>query len=299
MKKTLVAYMVALFAVVGLLNVAQTQDGYGAYLDKYINGDTVSQYVNAVDTDTPLLIKYIGSSKFAKVAVAGTGTSTITFTQDNTDGTTADTTLECPVSGALGGVIDQTNAACNTLGEIADIINGSTDWRAVILDGYRTDDLNGTNGDFIAQAATLNVMNPAGLAVLRDTSVGTAEYVTRALTNKRDMRYYVGPDGTLIRKPFADSRVVVMESISNLDLSAAGSFKVDSVDVTHSAKGAETVTTKVNRATQDAAQDVFSWLPFGLFGKKGQKVVLRHTDAGAITAATTWTVWGLEYDYKR
>ncbi|MHC4369641.1 MAG: hypothetical protein ACYSW8_18680 [Planctomycetota bacterium] len=297
--KKLLAYMVALFAVVGLLNVAESQDGYGAYLDKYINGETASQYVTALDTDTALLIKYVGSSKFAKVAVAGTGTSTITFTQDNTDGTTADTTLECPVSAPLGGVIDQTNANCNTLGEIVDIINASTDWRAVILDGYRTDDVNGTNGDLVAQAATLNVMNPAGIAVLRDTSVGTAEYVTRALTNKRDMTHYVSSNGTLISNPFADFRTVVMSSISNLDLSAAGTFKIDSVKVTHKAAGSETVTTHVNRATQDAAQDNFSYLPFGLFGKKGEKVVLRHSDAGAIVAATTWSVWGLEYEFAR
>src|SRR5687767_6845145 len=82
--------------------------------------EAVAGILSADDTDTAMLIKFVGPStgstttmNSGKVEVAVT-TSDITFTSGAAGSEAADTSLECPVSGALGGIIDVSNAACNT-----------------------------------------------------------------------------------------------------------------------------------------------------------------------------------------
>jgi len=109
------------------------------------------------------IVRYVGATPSVDDTVT-TASNTITFKQNGA----ADTTLECPIVGGLGGIIDTSNAACDTLGEVVDTINGSADWEAVLLDGLRSDATGTTQ--LLAVAAS-DATGKAGLNVYFDTTV--------------------------------------------------------------------------------------------------------------------------------
>ena len=133
----------------------------------------VSATMLAADTSPMFYIKFVGApgtGTTATTTVAVTTTS-LTFVYNGA----AYTGFECPVSGALGGVIDTSNAACDTLGEVVDTINsdrGTTTslgkFRAVIGAGLRSDASNAT---MLADAADSEVTTPNGEIVYWDSSV--------------------------------------------------------------------------------------------------------------------------------
>lgn len=288
-------------------SVGVSQDYFFASLNNFFQGESIGGYRNAVDTDVALLIRYIGSaSDFAQVAVGGAAVDTLTFTQDDTDGTTASTELECPVSGALGGVIDLTDAACDTLGEIVDIINASTGWRVIILDGLRSDVFDGTSGGFLADAADQDCQSIEGDSILVDTSEGaTPEWATVAITDLRSMQDYVSNIGAagvtrkLIPTPFMGKRAAILRVVSLLNQSAAGTVEIYSVLVKNAeAGGSETVTTLHVLATADNTEDDFNWYPYGIMGRKDEKLIIRFIDPGAYTAVTRIAAYGIEWDHR-
>lgn len=294
------------FSLMLVASVGVTQDYFFRSLDAFFAGETIGEYMTATDTDVALLVKYIGTANtMATITVGGAAVDTLTFMQDDTNGsTTASTEFECPVSGALGGVVDLTDASCDTLGEVVDIINASTGWRAVILDGFRTDIVDGTTGGFLADAADQDCQSVVGDKLLWDSSEPTSEVLTIALTNKRSMADYLGGPGAtgdLFENPFQDWRTALLRSVSTVNSSAAGTWQIYSVLVDNDeGGGAETVSTLINRATQDNSEDDFNYYPYGVMGKKGEKLVLRWDDPGTIAAATlTWSAYGIEWEYAR
>jgi hypothetical protein len=118
----------------------------------------------------------------------------------------------------------------------------------------------------------------------------------------RDMTYYVPPDNIerfMPENPYAEFRTILMRQVSNLDLSAAGTFTVYSLETTYrTSGGAEIVNTLHVQATQDAAEDDFDFSPEGLPGRRGERMVIRHTDAGTIVTPTSLSAYGLEYRYR-
>lgn len=257
-----------------------------------LRGDTVAQAVSAVSTDTPLVVKYIGSSAIAKLAVDAS-TGDLTFTQGAV-GTETDTTLECPVSGALGGVIDVSNAACDTLGEVVDIINASTDWRAVIVDGLRADSANNT---LITLAADAGVQAPGGLGLLNDGTVSLT--MTRALTDKRTMASYLGGGNTLLVNPFRGERTVAYQfSATTTYSSGTSTLQVISVkpDIRNGSETATVVWSAAGGAT--TVLGTLNFQPFGIFGRKDEKLLVRVLNSAVMTAATG-NAYGNEYKYQQ
>ena len=297
---------ITLFLVSLLLiaSVGTTQDYFFGALDRMLQGEAIGVNRTALDVDELILVRFIGdgTDTFAKVTVGGAAVDTLTFTQDATDGTTASDEFECPESGALGGVIDLTDTSCDTLGEVVDAINESTSWRAVILDGLRTDVVNGTTGGFLADAADQDCQSMVGDKLLSDTSEATAEWVTMAVTESRSMEDYLGgsgPSSNLIPRPFEGKRAAILRAVSVLDQSAAGTFAVSSVDVDNAENGgSETVTTLFTLATADATEDDNNWYPYGLMGRKDEKLIIRYIDSGALTAVTRAHVYGVEWDHR-
>lgn len=173
----------------------------------------VSNTMLAADTSPALYIKFVGSSAIAATStVAVEADGNLTFVYNGA----AYTGFECPVSGALGGVIDVSDAACDTLGEVVDIINADTSpgaFRAVIAAGLRSDS---SNDSFLADAADTEVTTPNGeivywdSSILDDHEVGLWDYSigARAFLN-----------GTQLPKnPFADRDTVLLyssETITN------------------------------------------------------------------------------------
>ncbi len=283
--KRLLTLAASALVVLGLLALpAQTQ----SYATLY-NSNPVQGALGADDTDVALLVKYIGTNAGGgEVDVAAGGDITFTVAAG------ADTTFECPVSGALGGIIDVSNAACDTLGEVVDIINTSTsDFRAVILDGLRTDSSNDTLLDSTADADALG-----GLELKWDTSVVFTS--TIALTPWRTIDDYLAADNKLIKNKYLGTRAVMF--IANATSTyGSGTSAYSAVSALAENKngylGTETVTTHYSTAAGATTVNAeFSHVNFGLYGKRDCKMVVRLTNSAAM-ASTVHYVYGLHFNY--
>lgn len=150
-----------LFAVLGLLALAVTpafaQSGSP-------DGEPLGDYTAAVDTDPALIFWYVGSDTTGTATVTIAAGGDISFDQ----GGSADTTIECPLSGAYGGIIDVSNAACDTVAEVVDIINttSGSEWRVAPLAALGTDS---TDNTLLAVGAT--EARGDGYVALWDSSV--------------------------------------------------------------------------------------------------------------------------------
>lgn len=133
----------------------------------------VGQIYTAADTTPQVYVKYFAPPG----STIPTATTTLAIEADGNytfvvNGA-AYAGFECPVSGALGGVIDVSDAACNTLGEVVDTINSTAAtfstgyFRAVIANGLRSDSSDATG---LARAASTLVSTPEGQVVFWDSS---------------------------------------------------------------------------------------------------------------------------------
>lgn len=134
------------------------------------------------DTDIVLLVKYIGSSASGTVTVAADGN--ITFKHGAVGAEANDTS----VGGAAdsGATIDVSETTEDTLGEVVDLINGSANWCAVIVDGLRDD----TATDALLLMSASQAKIEGGLQLLADTDT---RLVTRRLIAPDMMRKSIEP----------------------------------------------------------------------------------------------------------
>ncbi len=167
--------MLKLFAVLALLasaTVASAQNPVSPVL--YQSVTPVSRARAAADIEPALVIKYFppkGQSAFTGTTTVATAATSLAFVVNGA----AYSGFEAPVSGALGGVIDMTDASANTLGEVVDVINSTPTtfstgyFRAAIVAGLRSD-VTSTLA-FVADAADTDVTTPGGEVIYWDTSV--------------------------------------------------------------------------------------------------------------------------------
>jgi hypothetical protein len=259
------------------------------FLEKLLGGEPVGASLSAVSTDTAIVIKYVGgASGGGEVAVAdATGDITLTI------GGAADTTTECPVSGAYGGVIDVSNASCNTLGEVVDAINFSDNWRAAIVNGLRSD----SSDNMLYTIAATNADAKDGLALAWDTAVALKMTQTLAPSESADMYW----DGTaakpnLFANPFADHQMCATWYSENVTTGGAATITFYSVKQqqargklnaagTGFTGGSSTVTTLFSAA--GGATTVVRELDFlphaPICSKKGEKLVMRTSATSSLT----------------
>jgi hypothetical protein len=245
----------------------------------------VNQYVSSDDGGIVLLIKYYpGVSTNTSATVASTSTSDLTFQVASA----AYTGFECPVSGALGGIIDVTNAACNTLGEVVDIINATAEnfatgfFRAVIVDGLRSD-----SSAALLTAGATQATRSDGLPIYSDTSANFAVGETRALVPiqcRDDISCWVTPQGKLIENPFGGTRTKLtwFEGKSTYG-SGTSVLNVYSVKMGQKAAGTSTTTTLWSEAmgatTVNKQFTQFQYVP--IYGLPNEKLVVRITNSAA------------------
>jgi hypothetical protein len=249
----------------------------------------VSQFVSADDQGVAILVKYypgVSTNTSATVAVVQ-GTS-LTFQV----AAAAYTGFECPVAGALGGIIDETNASCNTLGEIVDAINSTSEtfasgfFRAVIVDGLRADSAD----DLLADAGT-QVTKAYGHPIYSDTSANFAVGETRALLPgdcRTDIKCFVTPAGKLIQNPYFGQQTMVnwVEGYSTYGGGTSG-LRIYSVKATNKATGSETATTLWSEAMGASATNKqftqFQYTP--VYGRPNEKVIVRVVNSVAQATA--------------
>jgi hypothetical protein len=245
----------------------------------------VSQFSNADDGSIAFLVRYVGSNSSATMAVVQGGA--ITFQV----GAVAYTGFECPVSGALGGIIDTSNASCNTIDEVIDTINGnctgcSSDFRAVAIDALGTD-----SSETLLAVAEAQVTRSDGLAVPFDTSAAFATGEGRALiptSCRDDIGCFLTPSGNIIENPFAGQQTVVtwVEGYSTY-ASGTSILYVYSVKPSNKTNTEETVTTLWSEAmgatTANKQFTQFQYVP--IYGGYNEKVIVRIVNSAAM--ATT------------
>lgn len=166
MKKFLASLVTAVTLIVTSLVTpahAQTSDIFAAYTA----GRSVAVARTADDTDPVLLIKYVGTlNGTVEVSAAGD----ITLKTGAVSSEAVDSTVKCP-SGGSSGVIDVSDTACNTVGEVVNAINASANWVAVPIAALLSDDINcGGSGCLLLTAATSAATND-GVTLLADTDV--------------------------------------------------------------------------------------------------------------------------------
>lgn len=251
----------------------------------------------AEDGETGMTCRYIGTNASGKIAVAAGGD--LTFTDGASGSEAATSTFECPVSGALGGVIDVSDTACNTMGEVVDIVNASSNWRCVLASSLRSDSSDDTLVAISATAAT----DPKGLKLKVDSSVALISTLVVAPIGWDDYdKLNNGNNSTTFKqKPWSNSRAV-LEAAYALSTYGSGTslISVIAVDRTQAAAGSETATT-IWPATAGGATTVAkvfgscstpatgcdtAWGPGGIIGPPGQQLMLRLTNSAALSVNT-------------
>lgn len=221
-----------------------------------------------------ILIRYVGTTPSVNDTVTVEADGNLTFQQNGA----ADTTLECPVALPLGGIIDVSDGACNTIGKVVDVINASPDWEAVIVDGLRTDS---SNNVWIAAVAA-DATQKAGLPIRYEST--TAFNYTRAVTNLRTFDAYFPAEranGTVLDNPYFGT-YEVLQSLSWMTDYDAGTSQLIIYAVTPR-RGGEDVVTLWSSAS--AATDTFAslgpanWGPQGLIAPLNSKIVVRISNS--------------------
>jgi hypothetical protein len=258
-----------LLAALALAAPAAAQSDY-----MITNGVQVGQGTTSLNAFyTPLLVKYVGTAAThtrPTVAVAAGGDIAFTY-----DGSSADEDVICP-SGGTGGTIDVSDGDCDTLGEVVDIINATDNWRAMILDGLRTDSSNNTLSTLAATVAS------SGLSLYGDSAVNFD--VKLALTTKRDINQFMTPDGRWTPSAFTGTLPVLLYwNMTSTYGSGTSAISVYSVDA-QLANGAEVVTTLYSEAGgATTAANEQEWRN-GFIGKRGEKMLIELNNSAAMSA---------------
>jgi len=311
MKNTFRTYLLALVAHAAFAVSAIAQDPYSAALGRLINGESTAMSIGD-DAGAAIICKYVGTSGKGYITVSATA---ITF--ESPDSSTADTSLECPQSGALGGIVDTTNAACDTVGEFLDMVNLPTsNFRCVANAALRTDDIKCSSNGCILAVTDKDATGPGGYSLLWDTS---ANWKQRIVVQQNPVvapqyllsRYLSNADplqATLIKKPFDGTRSL-LQSVSALSTYGSGTstmvvYAVDQVQALGTSAGAnagatETVTTLWSEAAgATTVQKQFgscdtpatacspAWGAYGLFGPRNQKLIVALENSAAMSTTT-------------
>lgn len=270
MKKTILTIALAL----GLASIVSAQALYP--VSGHIGSDTAGSVA--------MLIKYIGTaapSATTDVAVAAGGD--MTFRVAGVASTTVNSAAVC---GAVVGTLDLSTPAgtCDTLGEVVDVINATSDWRAVLVGALRTDSSDNTITTFAVAAA----MRAEGVPLYFDSAVSLTTSIAMIPDNcKIDIRCFMSPQGLLKENPSGGTQTSVNWIEGYSTYATTGTFNVYSVKESNKAgTGASVISTlwsEVTGATGTNKQlTQFQYFP--LLGKPHEKVIVRITDTGASSA---------------
>lgn len=287
------------------------QDIFNVSLANIVKAETAGFTLGADDTDVAILVRHIGSSSEASGLVAVAANGDLTFTAGAQGSETTVDDFECPVSGALGGVIDVSDAACNTIEEVVDTINGTCstctkgNWLAVPVDALGSDSSN--DSLLTISATSANSIN--GLALNWDTdTVGFNSTILMAPLEARVFPFYVAgaPDAPKLNaNPFNDHRSVLLQAnATSTYASGTSTYQVWSVLPKFSAlQDYSEVRTQLyaEPAGATTVNKIFGgsngFAPYGVAGRKGEKLISRLSNSAAM-ASTAHRAYGLFYRFR-
>lgn len=311
MRKFIGLLAVAALLVAGLGAVSYTQTPFSSGL-QVVPIKPVSHVRTAGDTAPALVIKYYpganttASTSATTVAVEADGN--LTFVVNGV----AYAGFELPVSGALGGVIDVSDAEADTLGEIVDAINSTPItfatgyFRAAIAAGLRADDVSAAT-TLLADAADTEVTRPEGEIVYWDSDGLDDEEVIMA-DMSLGARAFLS-DKNVYANGFADGQVTFVqyfgEKLTNAGtLSTATCYAVKekyfqgrgcnaAADCGQGSESVRTIYQEAAGATTVIATSLAEF-PNGFYGVD-EKVFCRVAASGADTSAWELVISGFVY----
>jgi hypothetical protein len=268
----------------------------------------ISANKNAADNTPALVIKYYAPAGVATPTSATTVATAATDLRFVVNGV-AYAGFEAPVSGALGGIIDLTDASANTLGEVVDIINSTPTsfstgyFRAVIGAGLRADVVSTLA--FVADAADSDVSTPVGEVIYWDSSILDDDDLLFAQYG--DARDLLGPRGVPATGPFGNSNIVIQyERAVVTNGGTVGDTTVYAISEVYGSgggcnsstdcgQGSETVRViavfPAASATEQTSSVAF---PQGMLAS-GEKVFVRIDSSGADTSVWSLQLSGFAY----
>jgi len=281
--RRLKTYLVTL-ATLAMLAFASLTQAQAVFLGEPV--DAAAGSIVADDTSPAVLIRYIGPGQNGKVAVAA---GTITLTSGVAAAEVADTTIECPLAAPFAGVLDLTNAACDTVGELADVVNSTagSKWRIVPIASLRVDVVNAR---LLANAGAS--ANSPGLKIFWDTS--TAFDTSLVAGAGKDGLYtdFFTPEGRAKPTPYFGQQVQVLGAqATSTFASGTSNLQVFSVKLefnTLSNKYTEVVTKlyEVAGGATTAQKDFTFNSGTGLFSYRDEKVIVRLDNSAAQSVVT-------------
>lgn len=222
------------------------------------------------DTDVMFLIKCTGPGCTGTCTVAA-ATSVLSFVAAGANDTTVDASGVC---GANTYQLDATDADCDTVGELIDMINASANWSAVPLDSVRTDTVNAKLLDKSATSA----ITAGGLAFYWDTSA--ILHSTRALVPfaARKIEFYLN-NSVLKPDPFKGYQFRLRYTTSTASTcTAAGTYSFVQVKATNSGTaGAEVADTLFSAAASGTSAVTYDWSNTPIVSDADRKVVVRRS----------------------
>jgi len=247
--------------------------------------------VTADDGDVMIVTKYIGNQASAATVTVTSATALIAFTVAGAADTTINAGATC---GAVVGTIDGTDGDCNTIGEVVDMINASTNWRAMPLDSLRSD---ATTANVFLTAAACNAKQPNGCPVRKLTATAIFNS-TRALVSCRVAScLWPGLGANAEQNPYKGTYTVLFSSMWFSTYGGGTSAcEIYSV-VPGSAGGAETATllwTSASGASTVAATLVATQFPIGLIGLPDAKLVFRVQNSASMATVRN-TAYGVVF----
>lgn len=256
--------------------------------------EPVFGYLSADNADVALLIRYLGPTT---ISTTNSGTvqvssGTLLFKVGAQGAEAADTTMQC---GATPGTFDTSNAACDTIGEVVDLINANPNWRAVNIDSLRSDVCSPTT--LLTLAATRATLTD-GLAI---NWVTAAKFqATVALTPFRRMSDYLH-GRNLDFNPYINTRTsIFLGSATSTYASGTSNIRFISVSIQQSPTGINRfseVATTGNQGlpagqvyfTPGGATTVaqtFDFRDIGVHCKSNEKCLVRIDNSAAASVVT-------------
>lgn len=314
MRKFMTYAALTLALVVGLGAFGSAQSPPSAAGLQVVPVVPVSHVRTTGDTSPAIVIKYFSganttaSTSATTVAVEADGN--LTFVVNGV----AYAGFECPVAGALGGVIDVSDAACNTAGEVVDAINSTPTsfatgyFRAALGAALRSDDVSAAT-TLLADVADTEVTSPNGEIVYFDVdglddeevimwdmsigarnAIGPRGVVENPNANKMAFVQYVGSKFTNAGTLSSLTCYAVKEAYgSGGGCNAAG-------DCGSGAETVRTVYTEAHSATTVLTSSTAEF-PYGFYAKD-EKVFCRAALSGADTSVWEMVISGFVYPYQ-
>jgi hypothetical protein len=268
--------------ILTLALVALAASGF-AQANYPVSGNVSSDTAGSV----AMLIKYVGTtagSATTDVAVAAGGD--MSFRVAGVASTTVNTAAGGAVCGAVVGTLDLSTPAgtCDTLGEVVDVINSSSDWRAVLVSGLRSDSSDNTLTTFAVSAA----QRAEGIPVYFDSGVSLTTSIAMIPEScKTDIRCFMTPSGQLLSNPHAAQTTELRWLAGFSTYATTGTFQIFSVKVLNKAGvSSEVVTTMWSEAAGASGTNkaLTQFQYFGLLAKPGEKMICRILNTGASSA---------------